>query len=88
MGHLEIEEVAIEAATLYGQDWLKIPAHSKEKWKEAIRTAGTQPHSAGETTMEVCAQNAFRAWHQKQLPAPEHPPIKKTEPVKAPQSKK
>lgn len=81
MGHLELEEVAIEAAKLYSQKWDEIPAHSKEKWKQAVQTAETQSHAAGETFMETCAQDAYRAWAAEQTPVVEALPIAKPKPV-------
>ena len=59
-----LEAAAKSAAEAYGQNWLAIPAHSQEKWRQAIQAAEATPEAAGETMLEHCAQTAFRAWRK------------------------
>jgi hypothetical protein len=67
LGHLN--ELAVKAAKLYGQDWGEIPGWTRDSWREAVRHA--KPNTVGNTDQEKCAIKAVEAWYAERQPQAE-----------------
>lgn len=58
----DIEATAARAAQLYGQsDFIKLPPHVRDGWRQAVRLA--EPN--GQTRMEQCAYQARQEWEHE-----------------------
>ncbi len=83
MNHKEhINEIAQEAARLYGQDWNAIPTGSRERWIEAVRHTN---RGGGENDMDRIAGRAINEWYERRE-RPAAAPI--PQPEKKPKTKK
>lgn len=69
MTHEQIEEIAVEAAKLYGQEWGELSPHTKDIWRENVR----HDHAVVDSEVLRCAVRAKEQWLEKQA----EPPVEK-----------
>jgi len=73
MTHEQVEQIAQDAAQLYGQQWAGLPQWSKDLWREMVRDDSGQVYSEASR----CACAAKKAHLEKQATPEEAKPVEK-----------